>query len=446
MPLPVGACRPAALRAAPPALPVAVVLVVSLAVSAAAQSYGTDGIQLSLGLALRTEVEDNSALDRDSAGPTSEANARLSLGLLSETRTERLSLDFSGTLGVIDTPDDTSQINGFKDPGVSLSYGRTSAAARLGLSASLRESRLSRDYFDINEFDEGTTGTDGTALGIIDVVSGTAVRRRSAAEASLNWGDDRPLGFGTFARINTTTYRDGTANGLDGSTLEDSRRRTLGATMRMDLDATRRLDLGLTWSDFEQDNTTGLRETLSLNAGLTVDRPLGALTASLNAANTEEGERYGATLDRSLALPLGQVSGQIGLSRSVDGQTYLNGGLNLRRDLARGALNFGLSRTVSSSDADDTEQLNTRASLGLTQELTPLSRVRFGVNLSKAEETATGAETLSGEVGASLSHDFTSDWTLETGYSHRIRNEDSQGAAHSNRVFLELRRTFLTRF
>jgi outer membrane usher protein FimD/PapC len=417
-------------------LSVALIAVATLAVSAAAQSFGTDGLQLSFGINLRTSAEDNRDLDPDNSETSSETEARLSFGILSETQTDRLALDFSGTLRAIDAPDGSTQANGFVDPGVSLSYGRSSAAARLDLSGSLQESELSQDFLDGDVLDGEP----------IELVTGTATRRRTSVGASVNWGDDTPLGFGLFTRVQETTYRDGTASGLDDSALEDNRRRTVGVTTRMDLNQVRRLNLGLTWSDFEEIGVGDKRETLSLNATLTQDRPLGALSVGLNVTDTEEGQRYNTNLGRSLDMPLGRISGQIGLSRSTSGSTYLSGGLNLSRDLARGALTFGLSRDVSSSDTDDSEQVSTRASMGLTQELTELSQIRFGLNLIKAEGTNTGAQTVSGDIGATFSHDLPKDWTLATGYNHRVRNKDDEGVARSNRVFLELRRTFITRF
>ncbi len=413
-------------------------------------------MQLSFGIQLSTSAEDNRDLDPDSAGTSTDAQVRLSLGLLSETPVDRLALGFSGALRKTDAPGGTSQSDGFVDPGLSLSYGRSSAGASLELSASLRESELTRNQLDLTPLDGGTP--DGTVVGenssaagtldaaALDLVTGTATRRKTNVEASLNWGEDSMLGFGTFARVETTTYRDGTANGLGNTALEDSRRRTLGASARLDLDQSRRLDLGVTWSDFDQDSLAEPRDTVSMNATLTQDRPLGSLSFGLGATRTEDGERFSAFVGRSLALPLGQISGQIGLSSSARGETYLSGGLNMRRDLPRGALSLSLSRAVSSSDTEDAERLSTRASLGLTQELTPLSQIRFGLNLSKAEETGTGLQSVGGDIGATFSHELPSDWVLATGYSHRVLDEDNQDIARSNRVFLELRRTFVTRF
>ncbi|SNR71756.1 hypothetical protein [Puniceibacterium sediminis] len=403
----------------------------SVPAPAVAQSYETGGIQLTFGVLLSSSAEDNRAMASESAGNSTESTARLSLGLLSETRTQRLALDLNGKLRALDMPDGSSQGNGFADPGLSFSYDRSSINASLALSASLRESELSQDSLD----------EDG-----LDFVTGTATRRQTGAEASLNWGENSPLGFGTFARIQNTTYRDGTASGLDDTALDDNTRRTLGASARMNLDPVRRLELGLTWSDFEQDSVPGRREALSLNTSVTQDLIAGTITANLNITDTEDGERYSATVGRSRALPLGSLSGQIGLSRSASGDTYLSGGLDLSRDLVRGALTFGLSRAVSSSDTEDNEVLRTRASLGLTQDLTPVSGIRFGLNVSQSEETASGAETSGADFGVTYNRELPSDWTFATGYNHRIREADSGDTARSNRVFLQLQRSFVTRF
>ncbi|WP_146592065.1 hypothetical protein [Puniceibacterium confluentis] len=421
---------PALARLAP-VLPLATLAAAALTVSAAAQSYDTGGLQLTFGLLLRSTAEDNRALEPDSAGPSTTAQTHLSLGLLSETRSERLAFDIDGTLRALDTPGGTAAGSALTNPGLALSYGRSSVGARLGLEAALRETDLSENRLD----------ADG-----LNQVSGTATRRRGTAGVSLNWGDDAPLGFGLLARVEDTTYRDGTATGTGNSTLDDSRRRTLGATTRIDLGPVQQLDLGLTWSDFDLATLSGRRETVTLDSTLTLARPRGATSVNLTLTSTEEGDRIATSLGQSLALPSGQLSGQIGATRSAEGGTYMTGGLDLRHELARSTLSLGLSRSVTSSDTTDGEQLSTRAALSYSRELPPVGRIRVGLNLLGTEQTATGAQTLGTEFGLSYSRDLPQDWTVAAGYTHRFRDEDGTGAAQSNRIFLELRRDFVSRF
>lgn len=396
-----------------------------------AQTYQTGGIQLTFGVVLRLEANDNRALDAVSAGNSFEAAIPLSFGLLSETRASRLALDLSGSLRDLNTPG-TASSAGFETPSARLSYERTSASARFALSASLR---------DIDLSDGGVLDDDG-----LEVITGTATRRNTSLETRLDWRDDAPLGFGLLARISDIDFRRGTATDLDGSTLNDSRRRTLQASVRADLSDAARLNMTLGWSDFEEDGTPGRRETLSFGSTLTVDRPLGAVTASLDVTETLGDPRITASLGRTLAFPLGEVTAQIGATRGANGETNLTGTVDLRRDLPNGTVNLGLTRGVSDSDDTDAERLSTRLNLGYLQDLTPLSSLRFNLGWSEVEDTATGTTAQNGTFSAVYNRELTQDWGLDLGYRYRYTNNDASSSARSNTIFLELRRTFVTRF
>ena len=114
--------------------------------------------------------------------------------------------------------------------------------------------------------------------------------------------------------------------------------------------------------------------------------------------------------------------------------------------MPRGALSFGLGRTVSSSNDDDSERLNTNLSFGYNQDLTPVSRISLNMSWSEAETTSTGLSTTSTTLGATYSHELTQDWGLNVGYRHRIRDDDTSGRASNNTIFLEMSRAFVTRF
>ena len=98
--------------------------------TAVGQTSDEGGIQLSFGLSLRLEAQDNRALNAQSAGSSFESRANLSFGLLTETRLERLAFSANGALRTLDTPTNDA-VNGFIEPALSLSYGRTGANATL---------------------------------------------------------------------------------------------------------------------------------------------------------------------------------------------------------------------------------------------------------------------------------------------------------------------------
>ena len=138
--------------------------------------------------------------------------------------------------------------------------------------------------------------------------------------------------------------------------------------------------------------------------------------------------------------------GAVGVTRGVTGSTFLTANIGYNHPLPRGALTFGLARSVSSSNSEDTERLNTRLNLGYTQELTPVSNIRLDVNWSDTEATSTGLGTTSTTLGATYSHELTPDWNLNAGYRHNLRDDDTTGRASNNTIFLQMSRAFVTRF
>ena len=393
----------------------------------------TRGIQLRFGVAVGLETQSNRTLDTTDPGRTSQAKIDLSFGLLTETRTQRFAFDLGGTLRNLNGPDATD--NGFVNPSAALSYSRSSADARLSLSASVRETDLSNDGL---LFDEN--------ISEFVFVEGTATRRSTKLSAELNWRDDAPLGFGVLARLEDNSFRSGVATGIGGSTLNDTRRLTLGASARFDINEATRLDTSLTFSRFEEDTVALDRDTWSLSNELTIERPLGNVGFGFDVTDTEDGTRISSNVSRSLEYPLGVISGQIGVTRGVTGETFLSGALNLTRELPRGNLSLGLSRSVSSGTLEDTEQVNTRFSASYRHELSPLASLSFDANWAEAEQTATGIDTINASIGATYRRELTEDWNMDVGVRHRFFDDGVAGDARSNEVFLNLRRNFLTSF
>ncbi|MGB3247227.1 MAG: hypothetical protein WBB25_22055 [Sulfitobacter sp.] len=399
----------------------------------AQQTPGARGVQLAFGVTLGLETQSNRALDPADPGRSSDATMGLSLGVLSETRTQRFSFDLGGELRSLNGPNSTD--NGFANPSVALRYDRTSAAARLSLSASVRESDQSDDGLI---FDETTQ--------VFTFVDGTATRRNTALSAQLNWRDDAPLGFGVLARMEDNSYRNGVATGIGGTTLNDTRRLTLGATARLDLNEASQLNLGLNYSEFEEDGTPGTRATWTLTNALTINRPDGPLTVSLDVTDTEDGTRVATSVARSLEYPLGIVSGRIGATRGVTGEVFLSGGLNATRALPRGNLSVSLARDVNSGQLEDTEQVSTRVSFGYQHELNALSSLSLDASWVEVNQTGTNVNQTNASIGATYRRELTTDWNMDVGVRHRFSDDGVSGKAQSNELFLNLRRDFLTRF
>lgn len=393
---------------------------------------GPTGIQTSFGLSLRTEAQDNRDLDPESAGNSFETSAGLSFGLLTETRTSQFSFEAAGQLRSIDTP--TGELeDGFVEPRVALSYGHESAAAKLSVDVSLLETKLSRSSVFV--------------LDDIEVVTnGTSTRRNARLDAEIDWGLDRPLGFGLRGSVSDTTYREGTASGLGFSTLNDNRRTSLGASVRMDLSQTAELRMDLTASELAEDGTQGTQETVTLENRLTLEGPRGDVRFNLNFTRTDDGERTEASWGRSVDLPLGALSWEIGVIRKKNGDTSPVGQLDYSHTLPSAELTFEVSRDVSSSNEQDTERTITSVNFGYLQDLTQRSSVTFNADWTDIEETNTGLEADIASFEATYSHELTRDWNVDVGYRYLYRDDTDIEAAQSNTLFVDFRRVFTGSF
>ncbi len=394
------------------------------------------GIQLRFGLGLRAEAQSNRTLDPVNSDSSTELAADLSFGLLSETPQDRLALNLAGSLRALDGEGAANLDNGFSEPRVDLNYTRSAIDSRLSLNAEARKTDLGdRDSLF---FDETT--------GLFTIVNGTATLRRESFSAAYDWGLGGPFELGVVARFSRSEYSDGSATGIGGSTLNDNERRTLSASARLALTEALSLDTTLSYSAFEEDGTPGTRDTVALYNSLVLGRPGGNVSFSFGVTDTEEGQRYSANVGRSLEMPFGTLSGQLGATRGVDGDTSLTGGLSASYALPSGTVTANLSRSVSSGSEQDNEQVNTSLRLGYSQALTPVSNIGFAIDFADATVSSTGLGTTSGNFSATYTRDLTPDWDMDLGYRYRHRSQSTGPSAKSNEVFLNLRRDFLTRF
>lgn len=404
----------------------------------AAQAQSTDddegGVILRFGLGFGIEAQSNRTLDTSDPGGSTEIYSDLSLGLSSSTRTQALTLDLAGRLRAVNVPDSVFVDQGLSRPTVRLGYRLTGAAAQFDLSASYSETDLSDNRLLLDD--------DGT----FSLVTGDAVRRTIRLEARQDWNTDTRVSYGAFARFETRRFAGGAATDLDGTALNDTQRLTLGTSATLDLSTAARLAITLSYSTFDEDGVASDRNTWALNNRLTIDRPLGDVSFELGATEVEEGTRVTGTVGRSYETPRATLSGEIGVTRQVSGGTAVIGSALIAYPLPNGALNFGLTRSVASSDTQDQERLNTQVSFGYDQQLTPLSGFSLDAIFAQAEDTDTDTSFRDTTLTATYTRTLTPNWDMNTGLRYRMSDDDGIGTARSNEVFFNLRREFTTRF
>ena len=382
----------------------------------------TGGLRLTFGIAFRAETTSNLALESPAEGRTSQIGTRLSFGLFDETRVGSLSFQASGFLRALDGPGGTE--TGFETPDLRFAWNRSGARSTLGVTAFLREADL--DTLRGLLIDPET--------GNVTPLSGEGTQRQTGGDIVYTFGAGEPWGLTLSAGLTDTTYQDAPGE-------VDNLRTRAGATLRFALDPATEATFGLRHSTYKEDGAAR-SDTLRAELGLARSLPLGNISATFFAEDTEDGTRTGLSFGRSVDLASGgQLTYSLGATRGASGNTNLTGALDWTRPLPRGSLSLGLRRSVASGDGD-AETLATSLNLGLSQNLTPQTALSIGLNAAEAEETATGDTTRTATLNAALTHELPRDWALEGGYTHRIREEEATPRATSDTIYLELRRTF----
>jgi hypothetical protein len=400
-------------------------------VSCDAQTEDGGGLQLTFGVEQRLESTDNLGLDVVNAGITTQANTRLSFGFLTETRSARLAVDTSAALRAVNGPGFSGTEVELSDPQISLAYSRTSAGAKFDFNGYLKQADV-EFLRSLEEFIDETG-----QLVLPDDVTGTGTQLSYGLDVALNWGTDTPVEFGLSAGLSGLSYSDTTS-----ASLVDSRRQRAGAVLRLDLTPVLEANIGLRYSSYDDDDpATTRRDTFSYQAGLDRILPNGKLTSDLTATDTEDGTRLSFSIGRDLDLPRGALSASVGATRSTSGATNLTGSLSLRKDFPLGQIRAEARRSVVAG-SQDSERLATALSFGYDRSLTPVSSLGFDLSYVQNTEVATGLATTDASVGATYRRELTEDWGFDVGYRHRMRDEDGVGRAHSNSIFMVLRRDF----
>ena len=380
------------------------------------------GLRLTFGVGFRAETSSNLGLETPDEGRTSQIATRLSFRLEDATRAGSLFLAASGSLRALDGPDGTE--TGFETPDLSFGYRREGARSALDVTAFLREADLDTLRGQLVDPDTGEVST----------LSGEGTQRQTGGTVAYTFGAGEPWGLTLSAGLTDTTYRDAPAE-------VDNRRTNAGATLRFALDPATEATIGLRGSTYKEEGAAR-RDTLRTELGLSRSLPVGMISATLFAEDTEDGTRTGLSFGQSTELASGaRLSYSLGATRSASGDTNLTGAVDWMQPLPRGSLSLGLRRAVTSGDGD-AETLATSLNLGVTQDLSPRTGLSIGLNAAEAEDTLTGDTTRTATLNATLTHALTEDWALDAGYSYRWRDGDTEGRANSDMVFLELRREF----
>jgi hypothetical protein len=407
---------------------------------------------LSATISQRFEVDDNLNLDEDSPGTSFFGDTRFALNLLQETSTQRLLFGFDTGLRALWEAEQDFEFT-FADP-TTANLGFRQDWAGADFSADFRYRQRRVDFLDDITFTDVIV--DGETIQVPDTLNRRdrdATERRYDAAIGLGLATDRPSSYRFNLRGAFTDYDQ---TGDDLNPRQDVRGDALW-TLRLNpvLSSAVLGSYGYVSTDDAVDDTI---EVIELDGGFIYDpSEVLSLTFGLGYANrqrrqTEGGVRRTTEDESGPVVRAGfnydvadeiRVVGNIRVSAAAP-ETRTSGNLRASYDLPQAVISASLSQDyVFSGDGDEVSV--TRAGLGFSRELDPLTSVSFDVSYGlQANQDVDTSDITRADFTATVNRTIAQDVFATAGYRFRYRDED--GSATSNAVFFSIGRTFDTLF
>lgn len=431
------------------------------------------GITMTLGVEQRFEAGDNLALERPEEGSTALSTTSLTFGLLTETQNQSLSLTAGAKLREGSLPSNSDLDTGIVDPSLQLRYRREAANAEISVDGSYRQSDIS---FTPAVSDFTDDAGDIVLPEDFDELQGSGTRTNYNLNARLVTGRDAPLGFvfeantsgisydqqtatledtfryGASARANlrfngvTTGFASYAFDHYETDDPQDTERDThlfeVGVVREVSERAT--VEAAIGFADIDESVLFGVENDTTGATGrilLTYLMPDGVLTASYSTTQDQNGARHNVRVGRSLEFPRGLLSASIGATQKESGDPDLIGSLRYIHELPTGSFLVSVNRDVS-VDSEDDERITTTAEVSYNHDINSLSSLGLDFSIGSAEGTTNSTETTRADVTASYNRELTEDWTMSTGVSYRVRDQEGSSTSDSTSVFLTLKRDF----
>lgn len=419
------------------------------------------GVTLTFGLTSTLRVNDNLDLDPVSPGSTTLWENRLSFGYLTETQISRFSVDLGATLRAASLPGASTSAD-IDEPSVALRYTREGANSLFEAAANYAQVDLAFEDPLGNIDDDGLITDSGT---------------RTNMRTSLNFetGLNDPLGFGATLSHNTRGFSgtadpdlyDSETNSVelftrlqfsplaegrltlsrteyDAEDVEQTERTTQSAvaSVTYDINPITTLQASLGYAEIEETtNLPSMTNVDGLIAALVLTREAsnGSASLELESSLDEDGRSDTIRIGRALDLPTGSLSASVGATRTPFADWGLIGSLDYARELPRGMITASLDRSFGG----DTR--TTRAGLGYTTDINPVSSLAFQLDYAETDDTVIVDTTSLSSFRATYTRELTPDWDLSAGYEYRHRTESGTASRDSNEIFLVLERDFTIR-
>lgn len=429
----------------------------------------TPGRQQEVRFSSTLEWDDNYNLNTDSLGDALLWNNVVGYGMERRNLTDEFILDAQGTIRASDLPQLGTDVDA-DDANLFLSYGRIIDDNALRFD--LRYQHVDVAFFDpLRDLD-----IDG---GFDDPTTADGTRQSLRSNFAMTLNGDGPVSLdltGAASRIDYYDTTDPNLEDRDRGTLradvgfalspilrlttgafydreivdnaEDLNRQTIRGDVGFDglinprLRATARI--GYSEVETERNNVTDTTTGMVGDLTFTATEKTGETRFGIATRLDENGTRSDATVGKTLVWNRGQLDGDIGVSVSKDTDLRPIGRLAYTYNLPRAQLRANF-RQITTVDEDGEDVINTALDLGYTQQINNVSSfdVSLGGGLQRFENsTSNPSERLN--FTAQYNHALTRDWALNTGYRHRMRDNETDNRANSNAFFLGVSRNFVS--
>ncbi len=381
----------------------------------------------SFGITTGLVYNDNRGLDDTSQGSTTEFFTRLDVGLVFGTPIQSLTINGDLTLRGLDGAEAGNISDGLTDPNLRLRYNRQARNAQLTVSAFAREAETQTQVAELDGLD-------------LVLVSDDATRLTYGYDAELELRREAPFGITLSHGFTGLRYSDTTS-----TSLRDQDRYQFGAAFRFDLNPVLQALVNTRYSTFEEDGSAaGLRETYALDASLRQTLPDGLFGVTANITSVEEGERYSLSLERRVEREAWSLSGDLGLTHSVSGDTFPTATLDARYTLPNGSLGLNLNHAIRSGLSDN-EQEFSAIRFNYLHNLDTVSSLSVNLNYSETNPTGTGGTSSLGTIGLGYQRELAPGWQMNVGLDRRVSTNSAGATARDNRLSLSVRRALFAR-
>lgn len=453
------------------------ITIVSTAALLAAASYtyaqdtGEPAFRLTVDVGTGLRVGNNVGLEDPAEGTTTTSRTTLNFGLVSETRTSRLTAGVSTGLDFRDEPGTGSEFD-FVTPNSFITYSQN--AANSAVQATLRYRDELLDERILTFLDED--------LQPVDFVVDVGRLQRLSGSARLSLGIEAPLGFDATLSFDDREYTDtfdpdlydrrtvslatvtrlrfsdvmtgrllASVRQFDAEDVPTTERTStsLGFGLSYEISPRTRVNADVTYDRIETTEFGAFTETtdgIGFSVAAVTDLPNGSITGSIRQTVNTSGDRTTINLGRAMELPLGALSYGVGYTFSDEGEDRLTADFAISRDLPTGSVQATLTQQAGVND-DEEQVLVTRVGVAYNQEVNSVSGFTVNFGLGRTEEIglAGSDETTRANLGLTYRRELTEDWDWTLGYQTQYLKENAGSARNSNTVFTRIDRRFTLR-